>query len=244
MFYQVIRAELIKLRRAPVWIAFVALTALSAVMGTFNYLNNTGILTRQWYSLWTQHTLFASFFFLPALLGVLCAYQWRLEHCENNWNALMTQPVPLWMLFGGKLTVAAGLALLAQAATGLMYIASGLYAGFSLPLPPELPLWLAMGTCACVSVTAVQLLLSMVIRSFAPPVAIALAGGIAGLALANMGMGLYCPYSLIAMGMNANGTEMLKAEQYGAFFMACAFFVGVAWILAVAWLRRRDVSTR
>ena len=50
MFYQVMRTELIKLRRAPVWIAFFALTALSAVMGTFNYLNNTGILTQQWYS--------------------------------------------------------------------------------------------------------------------------------------------------------------------------------------------------
>ena len=36
MFYQVMRTELIKLRRAPVWIAFFALTALSAVMGTFN----------------------------------------------------------------------------------------------------------------------------------------------------------------------------------------------------------------
>ena len=48
MFYQVMRTELIKLRRAPVWIAFFALTALSAVMGTFNYLNNTGILTQQW----------------------------------------------------------------------------------------------------------------------------------------------------------------------------------------------------
>ena len=37
MFYQVMRTELIKLRRAPVWIAFFAPTALSAVMGTFNY---------------------------------------------------------------------------------------------------------------------------------------------------------------------------------------------------------------
>ena len=84
MFYQVMRTELIKLRRAPVWIAFFALTALSAVMGTFNYLNNTGILTQQWYSLWTQHTLFAGFFFLPSLLGVLCAYLWRMEHCEHT----------------------------------------------------------------------------------------------------------------------------------------------------------------
>ena len=145
MFYQVMRTELIKLRRAPVWIAFFALTALSAVMGTFNYLNNTGILTQQWYSLWTQHTLFAGFFFLPSLLGVLCAYLWRMEHCEHNWNALMSRPVPLWMIFGGKLAVAAALSFLTQAATGAFYLISGLYAGFDAPLPPELPRWLLMG---------------------------------------------------------------------------------------------------
>ena len=137
MFGQVVRAELIKLRRAPIWIAFFALTALSAVMGTFNYLSNTAILTKQWYSLWTQHTLFAGFFFVPSLLGVLCAYLWRLEHCENNWNALMSRPVPLWMIFGGKLAVAAALSFLTQAATGVFYLMSGLYAGFDAPLPAQ-----------------------------------------------------------------------------------------------------------
>ena len=180
MFYQVMRTELIKLRRAPVWIAFFALTALSAVMGTFNYLNNTGILTQQWYSLWTQHTLFAGFFFLPSLLGVLCAYLWRMEHCEHNWNALMCRPVPLWMIFGGKLAVAAALSFLTQAATGAFYLISGLYAGFDAPLPPELPRWLLMGALGGIAVCSVQLLISMVVRSFAPPVAVALAGGVAG----------------------------------------------------------------
>ena len=175
MFYQVMRTELIKLRRAPVWIAFFALTALSAVMGTFNYLNNTGILTQQWYSLWTQHTLFAGFFFLPSLLGVLCAYLWRMEHCEHNWNALMSRPVPLWMIFGGKLAVAAALSFLTQAATGAFYLISGLYAGFDAPLPPELPRWLLMGALGGIAVCSVQLLISMVVRSFAPPVAVALA---------------------------------------------------------------------
>ena len=179
MFYQVMRTELIKLRRAPVWIAFFALTALSAVMGTFNYLNNTGILTQQWYSLWTQHTLFAGFFFLPSLLGVLCACLWRMEHCEHNWNALMSRPVPLWMIFGGKLAVAAALSFLTQAATGAFYLISGLYAGFDAPLPPELPRWLLMGALGGIAVCSVQLLISMVVRSFAPPVAVALAGGVA-----------------------------------------------------------------
>lgn len=243
MFWQVIRTELIKLRRAPVWIAFFALTALSAVMGTFNYLSNAGILTHQWYSLWTQHTLFAGFFFLPSLLGVLCAYLWRLEHCENNWNSLMSRPVPLWMLFGGKLAVAAALSFLTQAATGGFYLISGLYAGFDTPLPPELPRWLVMGACGGIAVCSVQLLISMVIHSFAPPVAVALAGSIAGLAFISAGFGLIQPYALLALGMDANGAGVLAPEQWGAFFASCATYTAIPWALAVAWLRRRDVAT-
>ncbi len=244
MFWRVIHSEMLKLRRAPIWIAFFALTALSAVMGTFNYRQNTGILHEQWYSLWTQHTLFASFFFLPSLLGVLCAYQWRLEHRENNFNALMTSPVPVWMVFGGKLAVAAGLVLLAQLTTGALYVACGLWVGFDpAALPPELPRWLMMGTCAGVCVVSLQLLLSMLMRSFAPPVGIALVGGIAGLMATSVGLGLCFPYSLMAMGMNANGNGALTPEHYTGFFVSCAVFTAAPWVLGVRALRRRDVVT-
>jgi len=65
MLFKTIMAEQIKLRHSPVWLAFIILPVLSAVMGTFNYLQNIGILQDQWYSLWTQHTLFLCYFFLP-----------------------------------------------------------------------------------------------------------------------------------------------------------------------------------
>ena len=34
---QALRAEAIKLRRAPIWVAYVALPLIAAVIGTFNY---------------------------------------------------------------------------------------------------------------------------------------------------------------------------------------------------------------
>lgn len=244
MLIQSFKAELIKLRRAPIWIAFFAITALSAVMGTFNYVQNPGALKQGWYSLWTQHTLFGSFFFLPALIGVLCAYEWRLEHLGTNQNQFHAMPVPRWMLFGGKLATAVGLNLLAQCAIGVFYIAGGLYAGLSLPVPVELPRWLLMGACAGVSVSAVQLLLSMVMRSFAAPVGLSLMGGVAGLALANMGLGLWFPYSLMAMGMNANGAGELTTGMYAAYFASCAVFTLAPWALAAGRMRRRDVVAR
>ena len=72
-------AELVKFRRSPVWLAFVVLPIFPAILGTMNYLGNLGLLRSEWYSLWSQHTLFSSMFFLPALLGVFCAWQWRLS---------------------------------------------------------------------------------------------------------------------------------------------------------------------
>ncbi len=160
----------------------------------------------------------------------------------------MSRPVPLWMIFGGKLAVAAALSFLTQAATGVFYLMSGLYAGFDAPLPPELPRWLLMGACGgvavCgVAVCSVQLFLSMAVRSFAPPVAVALAGGVAGLAFTSAGLGLIQPYALLALGMDANGMGALASEQYAAFFASCAAYTAVPWALATLWLGRRDVAT-
>lgn len=48
----------------------------------------------------------------------------------------------------------------------------------------------------------------MLLRSFAVPVALALLGSIAGLMLTAQGLGLYFPYSLLALSMRANNPSM------------------------------------
>ena len=138
MVLRCLRAELMKCRRAPVWLAFLVLPLFPAVLGTFNYLGNLEVLDAGWYSLWTQHTLFASMFFLPAQFGVFCAWQWRLEHADHNWNAALTAPVPVRALYLGKLLLDVGVSALAMALIGLLFLLSGRLAGISAPLPPEL----------------------------------------------------------------------------------------------------------
>ena len=56
MLLRSIRAELMKCRRSPVWLAFVVLPLFPAILGTVNYLGNLEVLKSQWYSLWTQHS--------------------------------------------------------------------------------------------------------------------------------------------------------------------------------------------
>ena len=161
MLLRAIKAEVLKCRRAPVWLAFLVLPVFPAVLGTFNYLGNLGVLEDQWYSLWSQHTLFSSMFFLPALFGVFCAWQWRLEHTDHNWNAVLTAPVPAGTLYLAKLAVDAAVSLLAMAFIGVLFVLSGKLAGITAPLPPELPRWLLLGALGGVVVCAVQLFFSL-----------------------------------------------------------------------------------
>ena len=158
MVLRCLRAELMKCRRAPVWLAFLVLPLFPAVLGTFNYLGNLEVLDVGWYSLWTQHTLFASMFFLPAQFGVFCAWQWRLEHADHNWNAALTAPVPVRALYLGKLLLDVGVSALAMALIGLLFLLSGRLAGISAPRScpagwPSAP-W-AVRRCAPYSSTSV-----------------------------------------------------------------------------------------
>ena len=220
MLLRCLRAELVKFRRSPVWLAFVVLPLFPAFLGTFNYLGNLSVLSDAWYSLWSQHTLFSSMFFLPALLGVFCAWQWRLEHADHNWNSFLTAPVPVGDLCLAKLIWAAVISLLSQAWIGVLFILSGKLVGLTGPIPPELPEWLLCGTLGGVSVCAVQLYFSLIIRAF--------------------GFGYAFPYSLRCIGMRANNPTM--GLNFAAFLLSAFVYTVVFTLLAVRHLRRHDTA--
>jgi len=241
MLVRTLRAEKMKLYHSPVWLAFLLLPILPAVMGTFNYLQNVGILPDQWYSLWTQHTLFTCYFFLPATIGVYCSYLCRLEHVNHNWNAVMTAPVPLLYIYLSKLFAATVMVLLTEAWIGILFIISGKLCGLTSPIPPELPEWLLYGVAGGIVICALQLCISLAIRSFAVPVGIALIGGISGLAALAKGYGVWFPYSLLCLGMRSNqpgGAMQCGTEQ---FILSSIFYLAVCILFAVIWLKTRDV---
>lgn len=240
MILRALHAECIKGKHAPVWLAFIVLPLIPAGLGTANYLGNLSLLKSSWYSLWTQHTLFASFFFLPALLAVYCAWQWRLEHSDHNFNSFLTAPVSAWALYLGKLIPAIAVSVLAQAIIGVLFVISGKLAGINDPLPPELLGWLLCGALGSVAVCAVQLFLGLLIRSFAIPVALGLLGGIAGLMVTAQGWGLYFPYSLLAVGMRANNPNL--EIDVGQLALSSGLFTLIFAVLTVYLLASRDVN--
>ncbi len=241
MFWRCLNGEIQKCRRSPVWLAFLVLPVFPAILGTGNYMANREVLEDGWYSLWSQHTLFSSLFFLPALLGVFCAWQWRLEHTDHNWNRFMTTPVPISALCLAKLSLAMGISFLAQVCIGGLFLLSGFLVGIAEPVPPELWEWLLCGAVGGVSVCAVQLFLSLVLRAFAPPVAIGLVGGIFGLMATAQGVGYGFPYSLPCLGMRANNPTM-KLE-FLIFFVSVGIYVTLFTLLTIWYLHHRDVST-
>lgn len=240
MLLRCLKAELQKCRRSPVWLAFLVLPIFPAILGTGNYLGNLEALENGWYSLWSQHTLFSSMFFLPALLGVFCAWQWRLEHTDHNWNSFLTAPVPVRDLYGAKLILAAVVSLLAQVCIGVLFLLSGKIAGISGPVPPELPEWLLCGALGGISVCAVQLFFSLVIRAFAPPVAFGLVGGILGLMFTAQGWGYAFPYSLLCLGMRANNPQM--ELDLKPFVLPALVYTVVFAFLSLRYLQRRDAA--
>ena len=233
-------AELQKCRRSPVWLAFVLLPVFPALLGTGNYLGNMEVLDNAWYSLWSQHTLFSSMFFLPALLGVFCAWQWRLEHTDHNWNSFLTAPVPVRDLYLAKLVWASVISLLSQVWIGVLFLLSGMVVGISAPVPPELPGWLLCGALGGVSVCGVQLFFSMVIRACAPPVAFGLAGGIVGLLFTAQGFGYAVPYSLLCIGMRANNPQI--ELNLLPFLLSIWVYLVLFTLLALGYLKRRDAA--
>ena len=189
MLKRCIIAENRKLHASPIWVIFFVLPLISAGYGTFNYLQNLEILTERWYSLWTQHTLFYSMLFFPAMVSAYAAYLWRLEHLGHNWNLIMAAPVRPFALFAAKLLVVVKLMCFTQCFVFVLYVACGrLFAGFSDWPPVSIVFYLVRGIFGGLAVAAVQLLLAMLIRSFAVPIFLGLVGGIAGMLIGNKAM--------------------------------------------------------
>ena len=242
MLLKLLKAERMKLRRSPVWIAFIIMPVVPALLGTINYLGNLGVLQSEWYSLWTQHTLFTCYFFLPILIGVYCSYIMRLEQNNHNWNRLLVMPMPRGLVYMSKLITASLMIALSEIWIGALFIISGKLCGLS-AAPPWLELikWCAFGTLGGIVMAAVQLCISIFIKSFALPVGIAFGGGISGLALLAKGYGYIWPYSLMAYGMESNAPQEAMTVSSGPFAVICIGYIALFTIAGSILMSRKEL---
>ena len=235
-----IKTEQMKLKHSHLWLVFFAIPLLPTVLGAANYLNNISLLKSEWYSLWTQHSLFYANFFYGPLIAIYCSYIWRVEHLNYNWNSLMTMPAAERDIFLAKFLMALKCTVMLQLWVGVLFTVSGKLVGLPGLPPGEILFWLLRGSLGGMVTAALQLLLSMMIRSFAVPIAIALLGSVAGFLLINGGYGMIWPYSLMMMGMNANkNTDALSSPT--GFLISLAVFLLLFVNAGIWYLKHKDV---
>ena len=84
----------------------------------------------------------------------------------------------------------------------------------------------------------------LVIRSFALPVFLGLAGGVSGMLLASRGYWYAWPYCLMQRGMNANQSSDMLADSYLGFALACVGWLALILLAVQLLLSHQDVKVR
>ena len=153
----------------------------------------------------------------------------------------MTTPVARSTIFIAKLVVLAKSILVAQVLLMVFIIIVGkVVFRFEQPLPINMLWWLFMGWFSALSVGAVQLYLSMRIRSFAVPVGLAVCLSIGGLAFHIAGFSEMFPYSQIILGLSSQD-EMLPIDSITTLVPMVLVYTVLFVILAAKHLKKADV---
>lgn len=178
-----LRAEFVKLKRSSTWLIALILPLLAVTTGTINLANNRDVLDAGWASFTSQVVLFYGLLFFSLGIGLLASTVWRMEHRGTNWNLLLTTTMQPFRLVLAKMGVIVVVVAFMQLVLVTGTLASGV---FVLRLDGALP-WQfvvvgALAVVASLPLITIQSLLSMLLKSFAAPVAVCLLGCVVGVA--------------------------------------------------------------
>lgn len=197
-----VRAEFIKLKRSLSWTVVVLLPVAMVIAGAVNTLVSGETPEDGWHTMWLRSVVFYGLFPLAIGIGILASLVWRVEHRGGNWNALMSGPTSSMRIVAAKAVVVAVLAAAMQVVLFLTVTVIGSFV-FAIPGPPP-GRYVAVSLLimiACVPVAVLQSGLSMLMRSFAAPIAVAFlgAGAAVVLLLAGLDAAIFVvPYALIS----------------------------------------------
>ncbi len=191
--------ELVKLKRSLAWPIVVLLPIVLVLAGAATRLANGRTPDNGWHTVWLQSVGFYGLFPLAIGIAILGSLVWRAEHRGSNWNALMSGPTSSLRIVTAKAVVVAGLTAIMQVILLAAVIVIGKVV-FGLPgmLPGEYFGVTGLLIVATIPAAATQSALSMFLRSFAVPSAVALvASGSSTVALMALGnAALVSPYGL------------------------------------------------
>lgn len=244
-------AELVKLKRSLAWPIVVLLPIVLVLAGAATQLADGRAPENGWHTVWLQSVGFYGLFPLAIGIAILGSLVWRVEHRGSNWNALMSGPNSSLRIVTAKAVVVAGLTAIMQVILLAAVIVIG-KAAFGLPgmLPGEYLAVTGLLIVATIPAAAIQSALSMFLRSFAAPVAVALvASGISTAALMAIGnAALVSPYAvatraaLLGTGSFVD-TGSVTGGDVTAILTASIILTALILAIATSILERRDTRT-
>ncbi|WP_454151157.1 ABC transporter permease [Microbacterium lacticum] len=231
------RAELIKLKRSTIWLIALALPLLAVTTGTINLANNPDALDAGWASFTSQVTLFYGLLFFSIGIGLLAATAWRMEHRGTNWNLLLTSTrQPVRLVLAKIAVIAIPVAFMQLVLVTGAFISGAFVLRLDGAVPWQFALVGALSVVAALPLIAIQSLLSMLLKSFAVPVAICLLGCVVGVATVTSDalrpLSYVLPQAINTRALNLGSTAL--AGSGGLTAADVVPLLGTALILAAA----------
>jgi len=206
----VLRAEVLKLRKSPIWLLALVSPALTSAA---SYFESDGSAD-PWVDVLGAAALLHGLLFLPLLSGVFAAFVCRFEHVGGGWKQLLALPVSRGAVYVSKFAVVMGLLLLTQLLLLAGLFGVGAIRGWPTPIPWDaVAQSLLGGWFACLPIAALQLGASALWSSFAAPLALNVVCTIPSILIANSETyGPWYPWAQPALA-----TLPWAADSFGAF---------------------------
>ena len=245
-FTSLLAAETIKLKRSSAWVVAVLLPLLAVITGTFNFYGNRETFPQTWVSLTSQMTFFYSMMFCPLGVALLASTVWRVEHRGTSWNAMRTTPhSPTAVALAKTLILFTPVLAMQVILVVLAWISGTLVMGLGPAMPAAFIVSGLLAVVAAAPLVAVQSLLSMLMRSFAAPVAVAFLGCVVsfGLMASQSPLTYAVPQGILSKTLTLGSSAMSTAGKLDAASML-PLVVSIVGLGAVLWGLLTLVSRR
>ncbi|MNZ89054.1 hypothetical protein D3C78_1079570 [compost metagenome] len=122
-----------------------------------------------------------------------------------------------------------------------LYLLAGTLLSLPGPFPVETIGWTLRGWYASMSIGALQLGLSLRMRSFATPIGISLCFVFIGLGMYIAKLGIFMPFSLLTIGMSVLSQDKLTDMQNILFWLMNMAFIIMISSLSIRRLKNKDI---
>lgn len=244
-----LRNDLMKYRRSHLWAVLTLVPLIAVAIGAGNYVGNQGQLDAGWTSYLSQIMLFYGMIFMTSGIAIIASAAWRVEHRGHNWHSLLTSTRSAAGLTASKIAAITIAAAAMQAVLVVLAVVVGLVLGVPGTPPGAFVAVAFLSLLPAAAVAAWQSLLSMVIRNFAGPVAIALIASIFSFGMLASGATFarfVLPPGLLSDTLWLGSSAVADAGAISAatvvqVAIASALLALAGWLAAAAYLRATDV---